>query len=287
LQSVAVRLSGVLAAAGAVAGVLMGNAAATSGGSAVRPKTAPAVTARTAEPAAAFKSTEAVAGAPEAAFEVFLDRLMRAESNGQDDAANPRSTALGPFQFIKSTFIDVVRRHFASEVAALDDDAVLALRTNRGFARRAASAFCKDNVAFMTEQGVAPTFGHLRLAFLVGPSAAVRLLQATPTTPVGEILGNPAIAANPFMKDMSAADLIARADRDVGIDHAGRLALRARARPEARGRPDRAAGVVATCNPNLASCRRWIALRVAKLNGKQKAPARSATSGKRDARPGV
>jgi hypothetical protein len=284
LRSLAVRLSGVLAA-GAVAGVLMGHAAATGGGPPAPSKAEPAATAKAAEAAAAFKSTEPAAGAPEAAFEVFLDRLMRAESNGQDDAANPRSTALGPFQFIKSTFIDVVRRHFASEVATLDDEAVLALRTNRGFARRAASAFCRDSVAFMTEQGLAPTFGHLRLAFLVGPSAAVRLLQAAPTTPVSEILGNLAIAANPFMKDMSAADLIARADRDVGIDHAGRIAQRARARPDAGGRP--APGVVATCNPNLASCRRWIALRVARLNGRQKAPARSATSGKRDARPGV
>jgi hypothetical protein len=255
----------------------MGNAAAMSEGPAVGPKTEPAA-ANAPEPTAAFKSTALAAGAPGASFEVFLDRLMRAESNGQDDAANPRSTALGPFQFIKSTFIDVVRRHFASEVVALDDDAVLALRTDRGFARRAATAFSRDNVAFMTEQGLSPTFGDLRLAFLVGPSAAVRLLQATPTTPVSEILGNAAITANPFMKGMSAADLIARADRDVGAGHAGQLALRARARP--------AAGVVATCNQNLASCRRWIALRVARLNGR-KTPARSATSGKRDARPGV
>jgi len=286
LRSVAVRLSGALAA-GACAGVLVGNAAAMSEGPAVGLKEKePAAAAKPAARAAAFKSTEQVAGAPEPAFEVFLDRLMRAESNGQDDAVNPRSTALGPFQFIKSTFIDVVRRHFASEVADLDDDAVLALRTNRGFARRAASAFSRDNVAFMTEQGLSPTFGHLRLAFLVGPSAAVRLLQATPTTPVSEILGNPVITANPFMKGMNAADLIARADRDVGAGHAVQIAQRSRARLAARGRPDPTAGVVATCNPSLASCRRWIALRVARLNG-QKTPARSATSGKRDTRPGV
>jgi hypothetical protein len=136
--------------------------------------------------------------------------------------------------------------------------------------------------------GLNPTFGHLRLAFLVGPSAAVRLLQTTPTTPVTEILGTGAITANPFMKGMSAADLIARADRDVGADHAGQLALRSRARPASRSRPGASpAGVVASCNQNLASCRRWIALHVARLNAGRKAPARSATSGKRDARPGV
>ncbi|MGH7551711.1 MAG: hypothetical protein ACREMQ_01620, partial [Longimicrobiales bacterium] len=171
-----------------MAGVLMGNTSATSedpavGGNETEPSAATKATESAAapkrsEPAAPPSATEPAAGASGAQFEVFLDRLMRAESSGQDDAANPRSTALGPFQFIKSTFIEVTRRHFASEVSALDDDAVLALRTNRAFARRAASAFCTDNIAFMLEQGLSPTFGHLRLAFLVGPSAAVRLLQA-------------------------------------------------------------------------------------------------------------
>jgi hypothetical protein len=229
------------------------------------------------------KETDPVAGASDAAFETFLDRLMRAESDGRDDAANPRSTALGPFQFIKSTFIEVVRRHFATEVAALDDDALLALRTNRDFARRAARAFNKDNLDFMAEQGLNPTFGHLRLAFLVGPTAAVKLLQATPTTPIAELLTSAVITANPFMKGMSAADLIARSTRDVAED-SGRSVLRAAARPNGRSRPSapaEAAGAV--CNQKLASCRRWIALRVAALN-KPKGPTRSA---KKNARPGV
>jgi hypothetical protein len=288
-----------------LAGVVIGNTPATSqsaadgaketepagASTATEPEAAPKLTEPAAAPkpterAAAPKPTEPAAGASDAAFEVFLDRLMRAESDGQDEAANPRSTALGPFQFIKSTFIEVVRRHFASEVAALDDEAVLVLRTNRAFARRAASAFCKDNIAFMVEQGLSPTFGHLRLSFLVGPAAAVRLLQAAPTTPVSEILGNAAITANPFMKSMSAADLIARTSQDVGIDHAGPVRVATRSGRARNRSSEAAARLAATCNPNLASCRRWIALRVAKLNS-QKGTARSVTAGKRDARPGV
>jgi hypothetical protein len=261
-------LSGFLAA-GAFAGFLAGSAAATTEGPAEGAKEAKL-------------EARPVAGAPEAAFETFLDRLMRAESNGNDLAANPRSTALGPFQFIKSTFIEVARRHFASEVAALDDDAVLALRTNRAFARRAASAFCKEALAFLSEQGLNPTFGHLRLAFLVGPLAAARLLQVAPTTPVADILGNAAITANPFMRGMSAADLIARTDRDVATDRAV-VARPARAAP----RPSEAAVTVAAkCNPGLASCRRWIALRTAALS-RQKAGSRSATPGRRETRPGA
>ena len=47
--------------------------------------------------------TQFVEDASPATFDKFLDRLMRAESNGRDEAANPRSTALGAFQFIKSS----------------------------------------------------------------------------------------------------------------------------------------------------------------------------------------
>jgi hypothetical protein len=149
------------------------------------------------------------------AFGAFLDRLMHAESAGRNTAANPRSTALGPFQFIKSTFLDVMRRHFAADVAHLKESAILALRTDRGFARRAAEAFSRDNMDFLADKGLKPTFGHLRLAFLLGPSAAAKVMQAEPSKPVRHILDGAVIVANPFMRGMTAADLVARATRDV------------------------------------------------------------------------
>ena len=161
---------------------------------------------------------------PEAHFETFLDRLMRAESNGRDFAANPRSTALGPFQFIKATFIDVARRHFA-EVAALSDEEVLALRTDRAYARRAAAIYSMENLAYLTGRGLKPALGDLRLAYLVGPTAAARLMQAHPQTPASDILGAPVVRANPFMAGMSASELIARSARDVGEHHRTNVAM--------------------------------------------------------------
>jgi hypothetical protein len=153
--------------------------------------------------------------APDAAFETFLDRLMHAESAGRNSAANPRSTALGPFQFIKSTFLAVMRRHFATDVANLSDNDILALRTDRGFARRAAEAFSRDNMDFLADKGLKPTFGHLRLAFLLGPSAAAKVMRAAPGKPVHHILDGSVIVANPFMRGMTAGELVARATRDV------------------------------------------------------------------------
>lgn len=256
-------------------------------------------------PAHGSVASEPAVGMPEAHFETFLDRLMRAESNGRDFAANPRSTALGPFQFIKATFIHVARRHFA-EVASLSDEEVLALRTDRAYARRAAAIYSMENLAYLTGKGLTPALGDLRLAYLVGPTAAARLLQAHPQTPASDILGIPVVRANPFMAGMSASELIARSARDVGEHHRTNVAMAPEPHkrtvgiqpgPRAQPRPATAAAT-ATCNQKLVACRRWIAMQGNKQRVVQqqalkqsaaarKAASRSGASGKRDNRPGV
>jgi hypothetical protein len=161
------------------------------------------------------KGADVAVEASDAAFDTFLNRLMRAESNGISHAKNPRSSALGPFQFINSTFLAVMRQHFSGDIASLSERDILALRTRHEVARRAAKAFSKDNMAYLMERGVTPTFGHLRLAFLLGAEGAARVLKAPPGRPVAQILEGGVIAANPFMRRMTAADLVARATRDV------------------------------------------------------------------------
>ena len=247
---------------------------------------------------------EAVASAtaPGAEFEAFLDRLMRAESNGRAFAANPRSTALGPFQFIKSTFIELTRRHFP-EVAPLTDEQLLALRTDHVVARRAAAIYSMESLAYLTEKGLKPSFGDLRLAYLVGPYAAARVLQAPPQTPAGDILGSQVVKANPFMRGMSASQLIARSARDVGEHRASVAAVdddatEPRARPIAvqpaprvQPRPEPKIEVAATCNRKLATCRRWIAMQANKQRVLRQLAAQRAAKGPKAAsragRPGV
>jgi hypothetical protein len=197
----------------------------------------------------------------------FLNRLMLAESGGRDTAANPRSSALGPFQFIKSTFISISRRHFPAEVAELNDAEVLALRTTRSFARAAAAVFTLENAAYLKSQGLQPTLPHLRLAFLLGPTGAARVLQAEPQARLSSIVGAGVIGANPFMVGVSASGLVARATRDIYGPKAAPARVIA-VRPEPRPRPAaRAQGgappaaIAIKCNQKLVSCQRWIALK--------------------------
>ena len=95
------------------------------------------------EPGAALASQTAAAGETAAAkpteltMDKFLDRLMRAESGGNDKARNPSSTALGPYQFIASTWLMMMHRYFKTETADLNAVQILNLRTDRNLARRA------------------------------------------------------------------------------------------------------------------------------------------------------
>jgi hypothetical protein len=198
--------------------------------------------------------------ADRAEMDAFLDRLMMAESGGRDGARNPKSTAVGAYQFIVETFLDVARRHFAAETAALSPTQILALRTDRAFARRAAEAFTRDNAAHLVANGQPATWAHLRLAFLVGPAGAVRVLQAPPETALGALLGAAAMQANPFMTRLTAAELVSRAAREV--DASTDIAAGPAVEPQARrvAAKARAPQIVVSCDLTLPACRKWLSL---------------------------
>ena len=195
-------------------------------------------------------ATQDVEAAPPLTFELFLDRLRSAESGGRLDAKNPRSTALGPYQFIKGTFLELARRHFPDRVAGLSDNQILALRTDSHLSRRAASIFCNESLDYLKGRGLAPTFAHLRLAFLLGPGDAARVIGAEEGTPVSQVLSASVVRANPFMKGMTASDLIAKSARDVSRDIVVEVERVQRKSPPV--------AKIKQCNAKLASCRKYL-----------------------------
>jgi hypothetical protein len=220
-------------------------------------------------------------------IDIFLDRLMRAESGGRLTARSSTSTALGPFQFIDATFLRVVRRHFATETAALNPAQVLALRTDMAFSRRAAEAFTNENAALLVGAGFPATFQNLRLAYLMGAGGAIKVLQTDPAMPLIKLLPANVIRANSFMRPLTVSGLVARATREVAVPptsvaglvakpaapaevaaavaHDGApAAVDAKAAKSAKvaAVPPRAAPptIIVSCDLGLASCRRWLAL---------------------------
>jgi hypothetical protein len=198
--------------------------------------------------------------APASLFDFFLDRLMAAESGGRNDAKNPRSTALGPFQLLRGTFLDVTRRHFRAEIAGLTEEEIAALRTEPGLSRRVAAAYCKEIVRYLKKQGLAPTFAYLRLAYLLGPADAARIIQAQAETPVVSLLSLEVIAANPFMRHMSVAELVAKSKRDLARDANDPY------QHHEKSYPVQPQVAQAPCNLKLAPCRKYMALAIARAS---------------------
>ncbi len=147
--------------------------------------------------------------------DAFLSKIMHAESRGRLLAKNPRSSALGPFQFIKSTFLAVTRRHFAEEVRGMTEAQVLELRKSLSFARRVADAYAREIAAYFVRKGIAANPTNLRLAFFAGPSAAARVLTAKASTPMSKLISSAALQANPFLRRMTAGGLVRKSGREA------------------------------------------------------------------------
>ena len=186
---------------------------------------------------------------------LFLDRLMRAESAGRQYAKNHRSSALGPFQFLGTTFLDVARRNFPALASGKTDADILALRTDFQVSRDVALIYTRENAGALTAKGKETTAANLRLAFFAGVNGALRVLEAEPDALVSNLLSQAAVAANPFLRNMTASQLLARASREA--EGLGDAAVAMGALPQT----SRASSKVAVrCNLGLASCRHWLAL---------------------------
>lgn len=193
-----------------------------------------------------------VTPAPSEGEKLFLDRLMATESGGRLNAKNPATSAYGPFQFLRQTFLDVVRRNFPELAAGKADAEILELRASLEVSRSAALIYTRENARFLAAHGSPVTAANLRLAFAAGPSGALRVLAANPSEPLANILSPGAIAANPAFGRMTAAALIEACNREA--EGAAQLFSAAPASNTVSLKVD------VRCNLKLASCRHWLAL---------------------------
>ena len=141
--------------------------------------------------------------------------IIAAESGGNPNAQNPNSSASGPGQFIDSTWLETVKKH-RPDIANLPDDQILALKNNPQLAGEMTAAYAKANQGILQQNGLPVTPGTTYLAHFAGPQGAVKVLQADPNASVEDVLGSKAVAANPFLKGMTAQGLQAWAAKKMG-----------------------------------------------------------------------
>jgi hypothetical protein len=146
----------------------------------------------------------------------LLDSIISAESGGNPNATNPNSSATGLGQFISATWLDTIRTARPDLAQGKTDAELLALRNDPQLSREMTEVYANQNQAILTKAGVPVTDGNTYLAHFAGPGGAVKVLQADPSAPVGDILGAAVVKANPFLARMTAGDLQAWASKKVG-----------------------------------------------------------------------
>ncbi len=157
--------------------------------------------------------------APELSREAVKSRIRRAESGGNDAAQAATSSAYGRYQFVSRTWLRYYKRRYGAQ--GLNDAQILAKRSDGQIQETLMDDLLADNERALASIGARATPGNLYLAHFAGAGGAKAILRAAPDTPVSRLLGKQAVKANPFLRSMTADDLIRWAHRKVGGDPDG------------------------------------------------------------------
>lgn len=183
---------------------------------------ADALNARGAETQSQFERAASAAGKAADSFEGldgavrrYVDNVVKAESGGNASAKNPNSSATGVGQFIESTWLNLFKKHFPDRAQNMADATILALREDADISKALIEAYARENAGILRQAGVSVNEAALQLAHFLGPQGAVSVLTAKSGTPVSQVLGQGAIAANPSILGGGATvdDVIAYAQR--------------------------------------------------------------------------
>jgi hypothetical protein len=129
------------------------------------------------------------------------DKIAAAEGTGR----NPNSSASGIGQFTNATYLTTFKQAFPDK-ANLSDAQILSTRGS-GVEGKMLQTLTSNNQAILQGAGVAPTDGNTYLAHFLGAGGAIRVAKADPSAPLSGVVSPAAIAANPFLKGMTAGDV--------------------------------------------------------------------------------
>jgi hypothetical protein len=154
-----------------------------------------------------------------------VERIIRAESNGNAYAKNPRSSATGAGQFIDQTWLETIRAHRRDLVVGRSDAELLELRTNTTLVRELVAKTVERNAMTLKKRGLPATAGTLYLAHFAGSAGAVALLTVPDGADAASVMAKAdstgkstrekLVKANPFLETLTVGDLKLWADRKM------------------------------------------------------------------------
>ena len=127
----------------------------------------------------------------------YTSKVRGAESGGNDNAANPNSSATGRYQIIDSTY-----NRYAKRLGLTGD------KNDPANQEAVMKAYTQDSVDALNSNGLAVTDGNLYLLHFLGQDAGTNVLQEKGTTALSDILPSRVINANPFLSGWTVGDLL-------------------------------------------------------------------------------
>jgi murein DD-endopeptidase MepM/ murein hydrolase activator NlpD len=168
-----------------------------------------------AAPAEQVVEGAAAAGSDGSAVELLVNHIVHVESGGNARAKNPLSSAAGLGQFIKSTWIRMMRTYRPELFKSMSEAQILELRYDPTMARQMVGNLARENEARLRSYGHSITAGRLYLAHFLGPEGAHLALAAPANALVANVLGASVIGANPFLTGKDCAYVVAWAEKKM------------------------------------------------------------------------
>lgn len=147
----------------------------------------------------------------------YVDRLVGAESGGDPNARNPRSSATGAAQFIDSTWLQFAQAN-PQLFQGMSREQVLAARNDPALSRQAADWYRRENMTNLAGQGLPANNGTAALAHRFGPGDAARLLRSDPNAPIASVVSPQVMQANPDLAGRSVGQVVGRYAQQFGGD---------------------------------------------------------------------
>lgn len=156
---------------------------------------------------------------------VVVERIIRAESNGNPQAKNSRSSATGAGQIIDQTWLEMIQKHKQDLLVGRSRTEVLDLRGDPVLTREIVTRMVERNARTLKRRGLPVNPGTLYLAHFAGSAGAVALLtsadhlDAAATIAAADANGRLSreqlVKANPFLATFTVGDLKSWANRKM------------------------------------------------------------------------
>lgn len=138
------------------------------------------------------------------------------ESGGRADARNPNSSATGADQFTESTWLRMVANEQPAWAAGKSRQEILNMRMDPEKSGQMAEALDRESAKALAAAGQPATNENLYAAHHFGAGAGVKFARASGDTPIESVLSADAIAANPYLRGKTKAQVVANWNARAG-----------------------------------------------------------------------